>query len=313
MRRYALLTLFLLLTGAHAAEFPQKDIRLVVPFAPGGAGDTTSRIIVEAANEILERRKMSVMNRAGGGGVVGQTLAAKMPADGHTVLVMTNSVVTNPKLKGAKYALGDFQPVALFNLDPDVIAVAADSPYQTIDDLVEAAQNGAPNMVIEGIASAHHMVGLAVEQNTDLKFNYLPIAGFGQQLQTVMGNHADGAFWPLGEAAAHVAGGRIRLLAVADRQRDDRFPDVPTFEEAGLKVPAWVTFRGWAVPADTPDDVVQSLAGILAEVHESAAYRTRMEAAGYRPVYQGTDEFAAIVDEHDALASVVIEAHGLGQ
>ena len=296
---------------AYGADFPQRNIRLVVPFEPGGAGDITSRIIVEAANKLLDGSKIIVVNRSGGGGIVGQTFVSRAPADGYTILSMTSSVVTNPALKGASYSVDDFKPVALYNFDPDVIAVAADSPMADIDDLISAAKERKPNMVTAGIATAHHMVGLAIEQNTDLEFNYLPIRGFGNQLQTVMGNHADGGFWPLGEAATHVRAGSIRILAVAAEARDERFPDVPTFEEAGLNVPVWATFRGWAVPADTPDEIVDVLSDLLAKVHESPEYRSKMEAAGYQPVYRNAQDFKKVIDNYEVLTGKVIAAHGL--
>lgn len=314
MRKTHFLTILFLLVMipvAYGADFPQRNIRLVVPFEPGGAGDITSRIIVEAANKLLDGSKIIVVNRSGGGGIVGQTFVSRAPADGYTILSMTSSVVTNPALKGASYSVDDFKPVALYNFDPDVIAVAADSPMADIDDLISAAKERKPNMVTAGIATAHHMVGLAIEQNTDLEFNYLPIRGFGNQLQTVMGNHADGGFWPLGEAATHVRAGSIRILAVAAEARDERFPDVPTFEEAGLNVPVWATFRGWAVPADTPDEIVDVLSDLLAKVHESPEYRSKMEAAGYQPVYRNAQDFKKVIDNYEVLTGKVIAAHGL--
>ncbi len=313
--RYLIAPLILLLATplAYGAEFPQRNIRLVVPFEPGGAGDITSRIIVEAANKVLSGSKMTVVNRSGGGGIVGQTFVSRAAGDGYTILAMTNSVVTNPSLKGASYTVDDFKPVALYNFDPDVIAVAADSPLATVADLVAAARDRKPNMVTAGIATAHHMVGLAVEQNTDLKFNYLPVRGFGNQLQTVMGKHADGGFWPLGEAATHARGGSIRILAIAAEARDERFPDVPTFDESGLNVPVWATFRGWAVPADTPDEIVGVLSDLLATVHASAEYRSKMEAAGYQPVYRDAQEFRQVIADYDKLTGDVIAAHGLGR
>jgi tripartite-type tricarboxylate transporter receptor subunit TctC len=206
--------------------------------------------------------------------------------------------VTNPSLKGASYSVDDFTPVALYNFDPEVIAVSADSPFADISALIAEAKTRKLNMVTAGIATTHHMVGLAIEEKSDLQFNYLPIRGFGKQLQAVMGNHADGGFWPLGEAATHVEGGTIR---------------VPTFAEAGLPVSVWATFRGWAVPSGTPDDVVDALAALLKQVDQSAEYRQKMEAAGYRPVYRSADEFRAVVDEYRQLTDSVIDAHGLGR
>ena len=296
---------------AGAAEFPQRDIRLIVPFEPGGAGDITSRIIAEAANGVLDRRKITVINRSGGGGIVGQTFVARSRPDGYTLLSMTSSVVTNPTLKGASYSVDDFRPVAMYNFDPDVIAVSADSPIRTLEDFVAAARTRKLNIVIAGIATAHHMAGLAIEQKTDLEFNYLPVRGFGKQLQTVMGNHADAGLWPLGEALAHAEGGSIRILAIADESRDERLPDVPTFEEGGLGVPVWATFRGWAVPAGTPDEVVAALTGLFEAVHASAAYREKMNAAGYRPIYRGADDFTKFIDDYRVLTEEVIAAHGL--
>ena len=312
MRRLVMAVLLVSAATVAVAEYPERRIRLVVPFEPGGAGDTTSRIIVEAANQLLGKQQLSVVNRSGGGGIVGQTFVARAPADGYTVLAMTNSVVTNPKIKGATYSVDDFRPVAVYNLDPDVIAVAADSAYTDATALVAAATSGKPNMVIAGIATAHHMVGLAVEEATDLSFNYLPIRGFGGQLQAVLGQHADGGFWPLGEAASHVRGGTVRLLAVAAPSRDERFPDVPTFTESGLGVPQWATFRGWAVPKDTPDEAVEFLSSLLQEVSASPEFRRKMENAGYDTSYHDAAAFEQMIADYAHLTDVVIEAHGLG-
>lgn len=307
------LTLPLWAPIVFGADFPQRNISLVVPFDPGGGVDTTSRIIAEAANRLLDGPQISIVNRSGGGGIVGQTFVSRAAPDGYTVLAMTSSVVTNPDLKGASYSIEDFKPVALYNLDPEVIAVSSDSPFLDIHGLIAAARGGRLDMVTAGVATSHHMAGLAVEQHTDVEFNYLPIKGFGNQLQAVMGKHADGGFWPLGEAATHARGGGIRILAIAADTRDTRFPDVPTFSESGLKIPMWATFRGWAVPAGTPDDVVAELSDLLARVNESPAYRDKMKAAGYHPVYRNAPAFKAVIDDYVDLTGTVIDAHGLGK
>ena len=312
MIRSTVLALALFATAAASAKYPERNIRLVVPFEPGGAGDTTSRIIVETANTLLDGARISVVNRSGGGGIVGQTFVARAPADGYTILAMTNSVVTNPKLKGASYSVDDFRPVAVYNLDPDVIAVSANSSYQDAAAMVAAAASGKPNMVIAGIATAHHMVGLAVEEATDLSFNYLPIRGFGGQLQAVLGRHADGGFWPLGEAASHARGGTVRILAIASQTRDERFPEVPTFVESGLGVPRWATFRGWAVPRGTPDEAVEFLSSLLKQVSASPEFRQKMQSAGYDTSYHDAAEFEAMIADYARLTDRVIDAHDLG-
>ena len=115
----------------------------------------------------------------------------------------------------------------------------------------------------------------------------------------------------MGEAATHVQGGSIRILAVAAEVRDERFPAVPTFQESGLNVPVWATFRGWAVPAGTPDDIVDVLADLLAKVHESPEYREKMESAGFQPVYRNAEEFRTVINDYRVLTNEVIAAHDL--
>lgn len=299
--------------AASAQEFPSRDIDLVVPFAPGGSVDVTSRLIAEAASGYLDGAKVVVSNRAGGGGVVGQSYVAKAAPDGYTVLAMTSSVVTNPQLKGAPYKIGDFKPVAAYNLDPEVIAVPASSPFQGIGDFVAATRESPLNIVIAGIGTSHHMAGLALTSAAGLDFNYVPAKGFGEQLQAVVGGHADGAFWPMGEAMSHAEAGTVRILAIASDARDPKFPDVPTFEEAGLNVPMWATFRGWAVPAGTPDADVAVLSDLLKKVSDDAGYRQKMADAGFIPIYRDAADFQKIITTYSDQVVPIIEDNGLAR
>lgn len=302
-----------LAAAAVAQSFPSKDIDLVVPFAPGGSVDVTSRLIAEAANTHLDGIKVVVSNRAGGGGVVGQSYVAKAAPDGYTVLAMTSSVVTNPQLKGAPYKIGDFKPVAAYNLDPEVIAVPASSPFQGIDDFVAATRANPLNIVIAGIGTSHHMAGLALTTAAGLNFNYVPAKGFGEQLQAVVGGHADGAFWPMGEAMSHAEAGTVRILAIASDARDPKFPEVPTFAEAGLNIPMWATFRGWAVPAGTPDADVAVLSDLLKKVSEDAAYQQKMTDAGFIPIYRDAVEFQKIITTYSDQVVPIIDDNGLAR
>ena len=300
-----------LVMPALADNYPQGDINLIVPFDPGGSVDTTSRIIAETANTILDGAEVVVENRPGGGGVVGQTLAAHARADGYTVLAMTSSVVTNPQMKGASYSVNDFKPVALYNLDPEVIAVPATSPFQTAEDFMAAAKKRRLNIVVAGIGTSHHMSGLAIERVTGLKFNFIPTKGFGKQVQAVVGGHADGALWPLGEAASQVGNGGVRILALATEKRSEKFPNIPTFQEVGINIPIWATFRGWAVPAATPDEIITTLSNLMKAVYKTPAYIKKMEAAGFTPTFRDAKGFRFVIDNYARLTSVSIEQSGL--
>ncbi|MEM7319591.1 MAG: tripartite tricarboxylate transporter substrate binding protein [Pseudomonadota bacterium] len=299
--------------AAFAGDYPTKAIDLVVPFDPGGAVDTTSRIIAETANTHLPSGEISVVNRSGGGGVVGQTFVANAKPDGYTVLAMTSSVVTNPQMKGAGYSVEDFVPVSLYSLDPEVIVVPAASEIKDAEAFMAAAAADKLNVVVAGVGSSHHMSGLAIERVTDVEFNYVPTKGFGAQVQAVAGGHADAALWPLGEASAQAANGGVRILAIATEERHPAMPDVPTFQEAGIDIPIWATFRGWAVPKGTDPAVVEKLSAVMQATYDTDAYKEKMMSAGFDPVYRDAAGFKNVIDSYATLTSVIIEEEGLGK
>ncbi len=299
--------------ATQAADFPNQDIRIIVPWAPGGGVDTTSRIIAEHANKILEDQgvELVVENRTGGGGVVGQTYAANAEPDGYTVLAMTSSVVTNPKIKQVQYELSDFRPVALYNLDPELIVVPANSEFQTVEDFAAAAGEQALKTAVASPGTSHHISGLALENRTDLQFNFLHMDDFGNQVQAVVGGHVDVALWPLGESKKKLEAGSIRALAVSSRERLEDYPDMPTWAEAGFGINEFVTFRGWGVPAGTPDEAVQFLSDLLGEVTQDPAYREAMTAGGFQLAYRDASGFTKVIQNYDELTSEIIEAYGL--
>ncbi|KXF78112.1 hypothetical protein ATN84_23350 [Paramesorhizobium deserti] len=312
------LILGLVLTGALsnvalAEDYPTRDIDLVVPFAPGGAVDVTSRLIAATANTFLQGAEIVVSNRAGGGGVIGQSFVAGADPDGYTVLAMTSSVVTNPQLKGAPYKVSDYTPVAAYNLDPEVLVVPANSPFKTAQDLIAAARQAPLNMDVAGIATSHHMAGIALSNATGAKFSYLPAKGFGEQLQAMVGGHVDCGLWAMGEALSHAKSGSIRILAVASDVHDESMPEIPTFEEAGLGIPIWATFRGWAVPADTPEPVVTFLSDLMKKVFEDATYQQKMKEGGYEPTYRGAADFQKIITSYAEQTSTIIEENKMGK
>ncbi|MGO4852203.1 tripartite tricarboxylate transporter substrate binding protein [Phaeovulum sp. W22_SRMD_FR3] len=303
-----------LFSPVSAQDYPAQDIDLIVPFEPGGAVDITSRILAEAANGLLDGATVTVLNKAGGGGIVGQAFAASAPADGYTVLAMTSSVVTNPKMKGAPYEVTDFVPVGMYGFDPEVLVVRAESPYQTAADFLAASTPDHPlNLVVAGMGTSHHMAGLAIEQVSPARFNYVPTKGFGEQVQAVLGGHVDGALWSLGEASAQVQSGGVRILALASDQRHPSYPDVPTFPEAGIDVPVWATFRGWSVPKGTPEPVVAKLSDLMFEMYNDKAYFDKMTEAGFDPVYRDAAGFQKIIDSYTVLANAIIDENGLAQ
>lgn len=306
------LTLALVAGPALAGSFPSKDIRIIVPFKPGGAVDTTSRIIAEYAKKHLDGVELKVENRAGGGGVVGQTFAANAKPDGYTVLAMTSSVVTNPKLKQVSYQVSDFLPVALYTMDPEVIAVPAKSPYKTIEEFIAAARKAPLKVAEAGMGTSHHLSGLAMVDKGGVKLNFIHTKGFGAQLQALLGGHVDATLWPYGEAKSHADSGSIRILAVASDRPLESAPEIPTWDAAGLGIKEWTTFRGWAVPAGTPREAVEFLADLLGKVNQDSDYVERMKQQGYPLAYRDADGYAAVIANYNELTDLVISNNKLG-
>ncbi len=308
-KQAVIFVLVLLIGGSACAEtFPEKDIRLIVPFKPGGAVDTTSRIIAKFAEKHLGGAVIRVENRAGGGGVVGQTYAANADPDGYTILAMTSSVVTNPRLKQVEYEVSDFRAVALYTLDPEVIAVRANSPLKSIADFIAASSKAPLSIAEAGLGTSHHLAGLAILERSDLQLRFIHTRGFGSQLQAVLGGHVDAALWSYGEAKPHVDAGTVRLLGVATDAPLENEPDLETWLDGGLKIRQWSTFRGWAVPADTPDIVVEYLSDLLARVNRDPDYIAKMRAQGYPLAFRDSSGYTEVITRYDTLTKPIIDA-----
>lgn len=201
--------------------------------------------------------------------------------------------------------------MALYNLDPELILVPADSEFETIEDFIETAKERPIETSLASPGTSHHMSGLALENRSDLQFEFLHMDDFGDQVQAVVGGHVDAALWPLGETKEHLEAGTVRALAVATTDRLEDYPDVPTWDEAGLGVKEFVTFRGWGVPAGTPDEAVQFLSDLLGEVSEDPEYREAMLSRGFPLAYRDAEGFQEVIENYDGLTSEIIEIYEL--
>jgi len=247
---------------AFAQAWPARPIHLVVPYAPGGAVDTVSRLV---GARIAERLGQPVVvdNRPGAATNIGMQAVAKAPPDGYTLLTASPSLATN----GALFAnlpfdpARDFTPVAKIGYAPLVVVVPASSPYSSFAQLL-AAGKGAPGKLIYGSAgngSSGHLAGELMASAAGVEMLHVPYKGGAQALTDLIGERL--TFMPLNpvEVVGHVRGGRLRALAVASARRLALFPDVPTAGEAGL--PGFEASVWWGLigPAHLPADVVERL------------------------------------------------------
>lgn len=281
--------------ASFAADYPSRNIKIIVPFAPGGAVDFTSRLIAEVAPQYFNGKKIIVENMPGGGAVIGQTFVSQAKPDGYTILAYTSSVVNNPITKKTTYTYKSFQPVVMYCFDPEVMVVPADSPYKTLQEFLDAAKQKELSVATPGFSTSHHVAALVLEKKTGAKFSFIHNESAAMQLQQLMGGHVDAGFMSSGEASGYMKDGTLRVLGIMQEEAHPDFPGVPTFAEAGVDM-LWGTFRGLAVPKDTPKEVVDYQAEAFKKVIEDPKFVEGMKKAGYPVVYRGPEAFEKYVD-----------------
>ena len=291
--------------GEEEVDFPTDRVEIIVPYAAGGGTDAVARSFAEVAEDKLGET-VSVLNREGGGGAVGMQEGANADPDGHLVTMVTVELLTLPHSGLAQFTQEDFEPVALLNEDSAAITVSADSEWETIDDFIEAAQNESGIQIgNSGTGAIWHLAAAALEQEIGSEFNHVPFDGAAPAVTALLGEHIDAVTVSAAEVGAQVEAGDLRILAVMADERIDAFPDVPTLEESGVDLSIG-TWRGLAVPAGTPGNVVATLEEAFGEAAREDAFIETLESLdlGYR--FEGADGFRDLLQSQDELFADLI-------
>lgn len=250
------------LQSAVAQTYPNKPIRFVVPFPPGGGTDTISRII---ANKMAENTGwvFVVENKPGSGGSVGLGLASKASNDGYTLVLGQNAnLVIAPILGKANYdPVRDFASIGMVADAPQVLVVPKDSPIKSLSDLLSAAKKnpGKVRFASPGIGTSSHLAGELLQQLSGTKFRHIPYKGANQALPDFFGGRVDLYVSSVPSAMPHIREGMMRPLGVFAKTRDVALPDVPTFAEQGLSDSEAITWWGLAAPAGTSPTIIKQL------------------------------------------------------
>lgn len=263
--------------------FPEKDMKVIVPFSPGGAVDSTCRMIAETVPDYMDGHKLIVENVAGGGAIIGQTQALNSSADGYTMLALTTSFLTNILMNETPFAFEDAEPIAMYSFDAIALVVPADSPFETLDDFVKYAQENEVVLCTSGHSTTYHIAGLLMERDMGIKVKYVHNDGAPTQIAQLLGGHAECATMAYGEVKGQIDDGSLRILAMMGNER--KVEDIPTFKEYGYAL-VFGPWRGFAVPKGTPQEVIDALDAKFAEVLQDSALQEKMEAAGY-PISYG--------------------------
>lgn len=300
---------------ALAQTFPSRPLRLIVPFPPGGSGDVQARLVGEHMARTLGQPVL-VENKPGAGTIIGSTQVAQAPADGHTLLLMSNSFVINAKLRGTTLpykGLQAFEPVACLTNSPQMIAVNSGRPWHSFKEWMDAvkAKPDTISYATFGPATTQHIAAEMLVRQAGLHMIYVPFAGGAPAVNAVLGGHADMVLANVNEIQPFVEAGKLRALAVATRQRLASLPNVPTVAESGLPGYEAAAWFGLCAPAGTPKDVVAKIARAATAAVEDAEIRSKLITLGLEPYTMDPAQFSAHIQDQYARYSKVIDEAGI--
>jgi len=309
-KTFATLAVAIAAADAHAA-WPDRPVKLVVPYAAGGAADAVARVV---AAELGTRLKQQVMveNKPGAGGTLGAQAVAKAAADGTTLLYDATSFTVNPSLfpkLGFDYAK-DFVPVGMVARIPTLLVVPAGSPVKSVAELVQRAraQPGKTTYASAGNGGAAHLSAELFAQGLKLSLVHVPYKGGAPALTDLAGGQVDMMFSAIAASGPLVKGGKLRAIATAFDHRIESMPDVPTVAESGL--PGFSAYEWNAVwaPAGTPPEIVQRLEAELREALQQPAVRQRLAEMGALPAAGGAKELGEFVRAETTKWAAVVKA-----
>ncbi|MFD2740972.1 tripartite tricarboxylate transporter substrate binding protein [Sulfitobacter aestuarii] len=295
-----------------AAEYPEKPVKLIVAYSPGGGTDTAARTVAKYVEKHFGQR-LVVENKAGAGGQIGFSALAKAKTDGYEIgFINVPSIQLVKQLReNVPYEMADFAPIANIQLDPVVVAVNADSPYQSLAELLEAAkaEPGALNIGADGPQSNNQLQLIVAEDALETDFNFIAFDGSGPAIKATLGGELAASLPSASAASSHVDSGRLRLLGVFADERSPLFPDVPTVSEAAdTAVPSvGASLRGIAAPAGISDAHKARLEQAFADVMADPEFIDHAKTAGLPLKYMDAAAFEAYLEDADAALGKYID------
>jgi len=309
-----LLAGLLCLAAAHApafaqGNFPSKPIELVVPYPAGGGTDVLARAFALAASKHLPQ-PMVVVNKPGAAGMIGLADVLNGKEPGYKVGVLATDLMTQPNMGLTKITYEDFAPIARLNYDPAAITVRADAPWKNVEEFIAAAKKGDFRIGNGGNGSTWHLAAAAIEDKTGAKFNHIPFAGANPAALSLLGGHIEAITVSAAEVYPHVAGGKLKLLAIMADERVKGFENVPTLKEKGLDISIG-TWRGLAVPKGTPPEIVAALRAATAKTAQEPAFREALQKQNMGYAYADGDAFYSVMARDHAFYKALIQKLGL--
>ena len=300
--------------SATAQTYPNRTIRMVVGFTPGGGTDIMARLIASTLPDVLGQ-PVVVENRPGAATNIANEMVARSAPDGYTLLVCTSVVAINMALyKKLPYdTVRDFAPVSLFAESPNVVVVSNKVAARTLQELVALAraQPGVLNYSSAGSGTSQHMSGELLKLRTGTDIVHVPFKGTAPSLTAVMGGDVDISFANIPAIIQHVKAGRLRPLALSGDRRSELMPEVPTVAEAGVPGGTVGVWYGVLAPAATPREIVDTLARAIMKIAHSPEMKQRLAEQGAEAVGSTPEAFGKLLREEVVRWTEVVGAAGI--
>lgn len=305
---FMLLSILLVGMPLPAAEFPTKEVQIIIPWSAGGATDLIFRALAATTGKYLGKAVV-VVNRAGGAGAVGYTEGMQARPDGYTLTAAVTPLTILPHWATTAFTHKNFEPILNVVDDPSMFLVRSDAPWKSLKEFLDYAKKD-PNMITVGNAGAGggvHLVALAFEKAAGVKFNHIPFAGGGPAVTAILGGHVNAVSVSPPEGISHVQAGKLKIIALFAKKRLELFPDVPTVREQGMDFVMGM-WRGLIAPKGTPADVIKKLHEAFKKGMEDPVLIKNAKDMAVNLSYLGPEEFGKVMaHDHELYGKLVKE------
>lgn len=300
-------------SAALAQNYPTRPVRVIVPFSPGGAADVPGRILMARLSESLGQQVI-VDNRPGAGSTIGAEIVSKSPADGYTLLMVSNTHVIGAAIyKTLKYdATADFTPVLQFGDAPNILVVHPSLPVKSVKDLITMAKAkpGQIDYASSGNGSSQHLFTALFMSMAGINMNHVPYKGSGQARADLVSGQIMVGVPGIASVVQNIKGGRLRALGVTGAKRSPELPAVPTIAEAGVKGYEATLWLGLLGPKGLPADMVTRLNSEVAKLSKNRDFEQQFRRVGTDVNYRGPQEWAAFLQSERLKWAKVVKETG---
>jgi len=314
IRRIALALAALAVATTAVAKYPEKPIKIIVPYPPGGTSDILARAVGQKLSEQWSQ-PVVVENKPGATGNIGADFVAKSPADGYTLLLADiGSLAISPSVFPTLPfdPVKDFSPVILVAYSPHILAAHPSVPANNVRELVALAKAkpDSLNFAVSGLGGANHLAGIDFAMRSGIKWTYIPYKGGSQAIADLMGGQAQVMFNGMLATYPMVKDGKLKALAISSAKRFSAAPDLPTVAESGYPGFETGSFQGIVAAANTPKEIVTALHDAITKILATPEMKTRLEGAGAEVRPMTPEQFGQFIASEKARWAKVIKESG---